>query len=106
MIRRPPRSTLFPYTTLFRSVGQDVGDLADELERPLQIVEHRDRRDDPRLPAAQRGAEQVRREEIRDQPAVDGIAAAPARGRRIDAEKAEVLAREEREQRAVVAPDV
>src|SRR3712207_8837515 len=26
MIRRPPRSTLFPYTTLFRSVG----DLADQ----------------------------------------------------------------------------
>src|SRR2546422_6972588 len=24
MIRRPPRSTLFPYTTLFRSVGQQV----------------------------------------------------------------------------------
>src|SRR5258708_21715319 len=24
MIRRPPRSTLFPYTTLFRSVGADV----------------------------------------------------------------------------------
>src|SRR3712207_8774830 len=23
MIRRPPRSTLFPYTTLFRSAGQD-----------------------------------------------------------------------------------
>src|SRR5438477_8793856 len=23
MIRRPPRSTLFPYTTLFRSVGVD-----------------------------------------------------------------------------------
>src|SRR5688572_31102318 len=23
MIRRPPRSTLFPYTTLFRSVGDD-----------------------------------------------------------------------------------
>src|SRR5256885_4050636 len=23
MIRRPPRSTLFPYTTLFRSVGLD-----------------------------------------------------------------------------------
>src|SRR3989441_6213826 len=23
MIRRPPRSTLFPYTTLFRSVGAD-----------------------------------------------------------------------------------
>src|SRR3712207_7878031 len=24
MIRRPPRSTLFPYTTLFRSVGLEV----------------------------------------------------------------------------------
>src|SRR5256885_2595016 len=24
MIRRPPRSTLFPYTTLFRSAGRDV----------------------------------------------------------------------------------
>src|SRR2546430_10355602 len=26
MIRRPPRSTLFPYTTLFRSGGGDGGD--------------------------------------------------------------------------------
>src|SRR2546426_8341984 len=25
MIRRPPRSTLFPYTTLFRSRGRGVG---------------------------------------------------------------------------------
>src|SRR5256885_10116229 len=25
MIRRPPRSTLFPYTTLFRSLGRDFG---------------------------------------------------------------------------------
>src|SRR3712207_7451898 len=25
MIRRPPRSTLFPYTTLFRSRGVEVG---------------------------------------------------------------------------------
>src|SRR3712207_7045410 len=41
MIRRPPRSTLFPYTTLFRSVSDGVdqvfswpvgsGNLADEL---------------------------------------------------------------------------
>src|SRR5687768_18595145 len=30
MIRRPPRSTLFPYTTLFRSV---VGDVCVVLER-------------------------------------------------------------------------
>src|SRR5438874_6412141 len=25
MIRRPPRSTLFPYTTLFRSSGRKIG---------------------------------------------------------------------------------
>src|SRR3712207_7960829 len=31
MIRRPPRSTLFPYTTLFRSRGQrDRGELIDQ----------------------------------------------------------------------------
>src|SRR5258707_2624752 len=29
MIRRPPRSTLFPYTTLFRSIEIDVDALAD-----------------------------------------------------------------------------
>src|SRR2546430_3819089 len=28
MIRRPPRSTLFPYTTLFRSAEQDGGTIA------------------------------------------------------------------------------
>src|SRR4051794_41307687 len=27
MIRRPPRSTLFPYTTLFRSIPELVGEL-------------------------------------------------------------------------------
>src|SRR2546425_12546710 len=33
MIRRPPRSTLFPYTTLFRSIVAAVGDLPQQLER-------------------------------------------------------------------------
>src|SRR2546427_11199894 len=28
MIRRPPRSTLFPYTTLFRSIGQALAKVA------------------------------------------------------------------------------
>src|SRR3712207_9559905 len=28
MIRRPPRSTLFPYTTLFRSPGRQAGAVA------------------------------------------------------------------------------
>src|ERR1035441_11059935 len=32
MIRRPPRSTLFPYTTLFRSTNSDAGlDLAQRI---------------------------------------------------------------------------
>src|SRR2546430_12422444 len=31
MIRRPPRSTLFPYTTLFRSLGQQS--LVESVER-------------------------------------------------------------------------
>src|SRR2546422_2721136 len=31
MIRRPPRSTLFPYTTLFRSLGElEVAEQADQ----------------------------------------------------------------------------
>src|SRR2546426_2856289 len=29
MIRRPPRSTLFPYTTLFRSLGQSGASAVD-----------------------------------------------------------------------------
>src|SRR2546427_8136938 len=29
MIRRPPRSTLFPYTTLFRSVGERLAGIHD-----------------------------------------------------------------------------
>src|SRR5438094_4997160 len=39
MIRRPPRSTLFPYTTLFRSLAEHVaasaaGALADRVQDP------------------------------------------------------------------------
>src|SRR6202040_4452411 len=41
MIRRPPRSTLFPYTTLFRS-GDDVGAAArGVLQPPREVVERR-----------------------------------------------------------------
>src|SRR5688572_32771744 len=36
MLRRPPRSTLFPYTTLFRSVKQEAEGLKQELERVRQ----------------------------------------------------------------------
>src|SRR3712207_7857241 len=48
MIRRPPRSTLFPYTTLFRSAGggepaEEVVGLGCDRERtPQQHAEQRD----------------------------------------------------------------
>src|SRR3712207_8778130 len=35
MIRRPPRSTLFPYTTLFRSERAEAEDVGDE-RAPLE----------------------------------------------------------------------
>src|SRR2546428_2428230 len=44
MIRRPPRSTLFPYTTLFRSVGPAA--LLRDIDRGIHqdvaaVIEHR-----------------------------------------------------------------
>src|SRR5690606_40050734 len=40
MIRRPPRSTLFPYTTLFRSAKEEAAALIDQAnKRAAQIVE-------------------------------------------------------------------
>src|SRR2546430_8459143 len=36
MIRRPPRSTLFPYTTLFRSAHKDV---RDDFAGPVFLVQ-------------------------------------------------------------------
>src|SRR2546421_6080118 len=48
MIRRPPRSTLFPYTTLFRSPatapassgdgGKDAGKLSPSVRRLVEVV--------------------------------------------------------------------
>src|SRR2546430_5045656 len=48
MIRRPPRSTLFPYTTLFRSAQLDLVvasrhravDVATERDGPVRSEEH------------------------------------------------------------------
>src|SRR3712207_8367080 len=40
MIRRPPRSTLFPYTTLFRS--HRAREVADPDARPLEVAEDGD----------------------------------------------------------------
>src|SRR2546426_2670461 len=39
MIRRPPRSTLFPYTTLFRSlIAQLLEEQSSDLERRLALI--------------------------------------------------------------------
>src|SRR3712207_7571580 len=52
MIRRPPRSTLFPYTTLFRSCGPPVG----RRTRAGGIVRGQDvARPLPALPVGHRG---------------------------------------------------
>src|SRR2546430_17137757 len=39
MIRRPPRSTLFPYTTLFRSAEVEADDPAVRLAQRLEIAD-------------------------------------------------------------------
>src|SRR3712207_8038546 len=45
MIRRPPRSTLFPYTTLFRSLGDHLVDgLGDRGRGADELVWRPDRR--------------------------------------------------------------
>src|SRR5256885_2825651 len=41
MIRRPPRSTLFPYTTLFRSIASVKLHVWPQLERPSSVVSRR-----------------------------------------------------------------
>src|SRR2546426_1214599 len=41
MIRRPPRSTLFPYTTLFRSLLAALDALEEEAVRPAVDLQER-----------------------------------------------------------------
>src|SRR5256885_3296275 len=49
MIRRPPRSTLFPYTTLFRSQILLLRFRLRHLQRLLEIPPQRDADREPRL---------------------------------------------------------
>src|SRR3712207_7456876 len=60
MIRRPPRSTLFPYTTLFRSVGPE-GAVAPRL---LPRAPRRDRRRALRAAERRRRAAQDRHDDV------------------------------------------
>src|SRR5256886_9697448 len=45
MIRRPPRSTLFPYTTLFRSQGEDLPGIGVQREHRAALSRREDLRD-------------------------------------------------------------
>src|SRR3712207_8301490 len=64
MIRRPPRSTLFPYTTLFRSTPSRVRGCADGRRVPLEL-------DGWAPPAAGEGHDQERDSGCGDDPAAD-----------------------------------
>src|SRR3712207_9165032 len=63
MIRRPPRSTLFPYTTLFRSLLEagavEDGEAAARGAHQPQPLEDVERVGDARPADAERGAELV-----------------------------------------------
>src|SRR5689334_23615067 len=59
MIRRPPRSTLFPYTTLFRSRGQS---------RLQQQVAARHDRDALGIPAGQHAVRGVEHGDVGQEP--------------------------------------
>src|SRR3712207_8167177 len=70
MIRRPPRSTLFPYTTLFRSRPEDArvpGVLEQDPARgpALRLLHGRGRRGDSRGRAADRGRRALDRKSTR-----------------------------------------
>src|SRR5438270_5923159 len=42
MLRRPPRSTLFPYTTLFRSDRVDIDRRERNRRQPIEQIKQRD----------------------------------------------------------------
>src|SRR5256885_16913771 len=71
MIRRPPRSTLFPYTTLFRSAGPEeehVEDAQEKLEGPFEgLAEEPGRRGKREAPAQGPGGGERPGREVEDE---------------------------------------
>src|SRR5258707_11331541 len=55
MIRRPPRSTLFPYTTLFRSLADQAGRLLALFVRLLELAPWNERAVPEREPVERTG---------------------------------------------------
>src|SRR2546425_9902763 len=73
MIRRPPRSTLFPYTTLFRSGGLGPGHpgdraVAEALRRPAELLFQRvgDKRGNDGAAAGQHADQEAEHRTARD----------------------------------------
>src|SRR5262249_62077165 len=86
MIRRPPRSTLFPYTTLFRSLPRGDG---LEVELEISHARHYLRREHPRFDEMHKTLERARREkapvlvtESLDSSAIIDVRPAPSAGAR------------------------
>src|SRR5258707_15035330 len=69
MIRRPPRSTLFPYTTLFRNLADQAGRLLALFVRLLELAPWNERAVPEREPVERTGHMKWA---IADDEAVDG----------------------------------
>src|SRR2546425_12398494 len=87
MIRRPPRSTLFPYTTLFRSpeVGHGAEaplgvQLRDDAERVLGMFTGHEAADEPTRcrPASHRLADPAPGRELKEQRPAEARGVSPA----------------------------
>src|SRR5713101_8474402 len=68
MIRRPPRSTLFPYTTLFRSVVREVDGGLETVEVVLPAVVTVDLRLNTPRYASLPGIMKARKKELKEIP--------------------------------------
>src|SRR3712207_5839569 len=76
MIRRPPRSTLFPYTTLFRSLPGGVvrGEARQILRRDVEVgVNHAERPQDPLAPEHVEGPARYHRHEVAEHVGGDAV---------------------------------
>src|SRR3989449_8327059 len=79
MIRRPPRSTLFPYTTLFRSLRGDADALTGQVRDLSQSFDRTRQRQEELNRAGEAAAARFQAFEERQQQVQGGVAAAQTR---------------------------
>ena len=87
-------------------VGEAVAHISDEVHRPVEVVEHRNRGHDLRLAAREFCAQEARREEVGDQLDARRIEAPELPARGVHADQVRAVLRIGLEQRAVVGADV